>query len=233
MLIGEDILQVRTPLVCFYALRGGDGLYLIDTGFFGARRALANALEEAGWREPVRGIILTHGHIDHIFNVAAMAGETGAWIAAPRADAPYLDGSYHYTGPARLCGVLEKAAKRLAGFRQFPVSRWLDDCSELPVWDGLAAVPLPGHTEGHTGFYCARRRLLFCGDLVASFRFGAQLPPAIFNSRPELIPASIARALALDLAGVLPNHGDQAPPAVHLERLRRLKMAIDGALGNC
>ena len=47
-------------------------------------------------------------------------------------------------------------------------------------------------------------------------------PPAIFNSRPELIRSSIARALTLDLEGVIPNHCDTAPFSEHLKRLRLL-----------
>lgn len=46
---------------------------------------------------------------------------------------------------------------------------------------GLRAVHLPGHTAGHTGYFCESRRLLFCGDLFASYGQLSHRPPAVFN----------------------------------------------------
>jgi glyoxylase-like metal-dependent hydrolase (beta-lactamase superfamily II) len=73
------------------------------------------------------------------------------------------------------------------------------------------------------GFYCERLRLLFTGDLFASYRGVAHFPPDIFNSEPSQLPASVAKALSLDLAGVIPNHCDRTSPQEHLQRLRRLQ----------
>ena len=72
------------------------------------------------------------------------------------------------------------------------------------------------------GFLSESKRLLFCGDLFASFPGFSHLPPAIFNFDAGLVGLSIARVLSLDLAGVIPNHGDGADPSTHLGRLRRL-----------
>lgn len=220
---GLDLLHVRTPLVTFHVLRDEGGLYLIDTGFLGGRRALARALQRHGWeREPLRGIILTHGHLDHVFNAAAIARETGAWIAAPRLDARHYMGKPGYCGWSRVAGMLEAAGRRLPGFGPFTPDRWIGDGDVLDVWGGLRAIHLPGHTAGHTGFYCEHRRWLFSADLFASFRGFAHFPPRFFNSDPQAHPASVEKALSLDLEGVIPNHGDAAAPSVHLERLRRL-----------
>ncbi len=71
-------------------------------------------------------------------------------------------------------------------------------------------VHLPGHSDGHCGFYSARHDLLFSGDLFASYLFIIHLPPAILNSRPELIPGSLRKALRLDPRWILPNHYDSA-----------------------
>ncbi|MCB1131269.1 MAG: MBL fold metallo-hydrolase, partial [Verrucomicrobiae bacterium] len=69
-----DILRVRARWVKFHVLRDVDGLYLIDAGFIGGRKALATALRKRGWDHlPVRGISVTHGGLDHILNGAAIA----------------------------------------------------------------------------------------------------------------------------------------------------------------
>jgi glyoxylase-like metal-dependent hydrolase (beta-lactamase superfamily II) len=220
----DDILRVRAPALCFYVLRDSNGLYLIDGGFIGGRYLLASALRRRGWnQEPIRGIIVTHGHLDHILNVASIAKDSGAWIAAPRLDAAHYEGRFPYRGVARVCGLLEAIGRRLFSYSPFKTDRWLDDYTEIPVWHGLTAIHLPGHTNGHTGLYCHDLKLLFCADLFASYGTISHPPPAIFNSRPELIRSSIARALTLDLEGVIPNHCDAAPSSEHLKRLRRLK----------
>jgi len=218
-----DLLRVRTPLVNFHVLRDGSGLVLLDAGFIGGPRCLQRALVERGWESlPVTGILLTHGHLDHTLNVARLAKESGAWIAAPRLDGDRYLGQGKSRGWSRVSGVLESIGRPLLGFEPFTPDRWVEDADDLEIWGGLRAVHLPGHTEGHTGYYCPSRKLLFCGDLFASVGRFSHFPPAILNVDPSRMVASIDKALSLDLAGVIPNHADDAEPEEHLRRLRVL-----------
>lgn len=217
-----DLLQVRTAFVTFYVFRDTAGLVLLDAGFIGGRSILKNAISRKGWGDlPIVGIIVTHGHMDHILNVGRLAEETGAWIAAPRLDLLHFEGQPEYHGAARVTGALEACARPLFRFQPFTPTRLLDDGDELDLWEGLKVVHLPGHTAGHSGFYCEKHKLLFSADLFASYRFWPQLPPSIFNLNGDEVAASVQRALALDLKGVLPNHGDTVKPAEHFARLRR------------
>jgi glyoxylase-like metal-dependent hydrolase (beta-lactamase superfamily II) len=216
----DDLLQIRSLGVNFYVLRDAQGLYLIDGGFIRGRDLLRRALIKQGWdHERIIGIIVSHGHLDHILNISTLAEETGAWIAAPRLDEAHYQGRPHYQGAARITGFLECIGRPLLGFRPFVPTRLLDHGDFLDIWHGLSVVHLPGHTAGHSGFYCARHKLLFSADLFASYRVFPHLPPPMFNSCPEKITISISKALELDLNGILPNHGDTASPQVHLQRL--------------
>lgn len=222
-MIQDDLLQVCSLGVNFYVLRDAQGLYVMDGGFVGGEWLLEHALKAHGWdREPVKGIVVTHGHLDHILHVANLAEKHDAWIAAPRMDELHYQGQPVYPGHAKVTGWLESIGRPLLGFRPFTPSRLLDDGDFLDIWHGLHVIHLPGHTYGHSGFYCEKRKWLFSADLFASYGMFPHLPPAIFNHDPAMVRTSIRKALDLDLDGILPNHGDRASPAIHLQRLREL-----------
>ncbi|MEM7012004.1 MAG: MBL fold metallo-hydrolase, partial [Verrucomicrobiota bacterium] len=176
----DDLIQVRATITNFYVLRDGDELYLIDAGFIRGRTLLRHALKKHGWDQlPIRGIIVTHGHLDHILHVGRVAEETGAWIAAPRLDEAHYAGRPQYSGWAHIVGALENFGRPALGFRRFTPNRFLDDGDEIDVWHGLTTVHLPGHTLGHSGYYCEKLKWLFCADLFASYASWPHLPPAI------------------------------------------------------
>ena len=220
----DDLIQIRSPGVCFYALRDAESVYIIDGGFVGGVSRLSAALRDHGWSNlPIRGILITHGHLDHVYNVARIASVSNCWIAAPALDIAHCQGNHVYSGMSRACGLLEAIGRSCFGYSSFQINRLLSDGDEIPVWDGLRAIHLPGHTDGHMGFYSAKRRLLFCGDLFASFGRFSHLPPDIFNSHPELISSSIDKALTLDLNSIAPNHCDKDSFENHLLRLQTLQ----------
>jgi len=219
----ENVLQVRTSLVSFYVLRDSEGLYLIDCGFIGGWRRLKESLRHRGWdEEPIKGIIVTHGHLDHILNVGSIAERTGAWIAAPRLDEVHYQGNPNYSGLSKITGCLEGVGRSLLNFRSFEPKRLLDEGDFLDVWQGLTVVHLPGHTAGHSGLYCEKLQLLFCADLFASFKRFSHFPPSILNVDSSQMRRSVEKVLGLPLKGVIPNHADQASPEAHLKRLREL-----------
>jgi glyoxylase-like metal-dependent hydrolase (beta-lactamase superfamily II) len=219
----ENVLAIRGIGVTFYALKDGERLYLVDAGFVGGAALLRRKLKQRGWEKlPIAGILLTHGHLDHVLNATKIASESGAWVAAHRMESTQIAGRYPHRGSSRICGLLESAGRRC--FRYVPphITRWFEDGEELEVFGGLQVVHLPGHTEGHVGFHHTKSGLLFCGDLFASFPLISHPPPNILNSHPSMLPGSLVRALAVQPRGILPNHGDGASPTTHLERLKKL-----------
>ena len=192
---------------------------LIDAGLVGEMPRLARILREIGLNWPdIKAIILTHGHLDHAGNLARLKKLTGAPVMAHCLEQPHIDGTFPYTGPSRWCGFLEAVGRRLFQYRAVSIDRPLMPDEELPYWGGLRVIHLPGHTEGHCGFYSKRFNLLFSGDLFASYWFSVHPPPVFLNSCPEKIEASLRRVQALSPRLIIPNHYDRLDGELHRRR---------------
>jgi glyoxylase-like metal-dependent hydrolase (beta-lactamase superfamily II) len=209
--------------VCHLLVDGRGEAVLLDTGLVGEPLQIRWLLRRLGLSPgSVKAILLTHGHIDHAGNLAWAKRWTGAPIYAHPAEQAHIDGTYPYTGAARWCGRMERIGYDVFNYRPAKIDRFLADGEELPFWGGLRVVHLPGHTTGHCGFYSARHRLLFSGDLFASYFFNTHLPPAILNSVPEQIQGSLERVLAMDPRLMVPQHYDVLDGVLHRERFQRL-----------
>lgn len=200
----------------------GDAV-LLDTGLIGERTQIRWMLRRLGLEpESIKAILLTHGHLDHGANADWAKRFSGAPLYAHRAEQAHLDGTYPFAGPARCCGRLERAGYAAFNYRPAQIDRFIADGDDLPFWGGLRVVHLPGHTEGHCGFYSARHDLLFSGDLFASYFFNVHFPPRFLNARPELLADSVRKAMALNPRWIVPQHYDVLDGELHKRRFLAL-----------
>ena len=206
--VGDGCLQIRGLAVHFHAIHDDEGVYLIDGGFLGAIPRLEAALAGIN-REltDVRAILLTHGHLDHTFNIAELQTRTGAPVWAPIRDADHVAGACPYRGLSRICGMMEGVSRALLGFEPPSVDHWFEPGDELPFWGGLKVIGLPGHTIGHCGFFSVSRRLLFSADLFSNYWGPARKPPPWFNTHPELIDESLPASGAGGPFGIVEESG--------------------------
>lgn len=227
-----------------YPVRGYHGMFhllydvarreavLIDTGMFGEMSRVAGILREIGldWTG-IKAILLTHGHLDHTGNLARLKELTGALVLAHPLEQPHIDGVYPYRGPGRICGGLESIGRLLFRYRPVAIDQALAPETELPYWDGLRVVHLPGHTAGHCGFFSEKHSLLFSGDLFADYWFSTHLPPPFLNSCPEHFEASLRKVKSLSPRYIIPNHYDRFDAEWHRCKFDRLatRMSSRGA----
>jgi glyoxylase-like metal-dependent hydrolase (beta-lactamase superfamily II) len=208
---------------CCHLLADGDACVMIDTGLFGEPILIRRLMRRLRYApRQMKAILLTHGHLDHAGNLAWLKRWTGARIYAHREEQRHIGGVYPYQGINRWCGRLEAMGRFLFRYRPAGIDEFLTDDQWLPFWGGLRVLHLPGHTAGHCGFYSERRRLLFCGDLFASYFFNVHRPPAILNSVPERFPESVEKVRRLNPRWIVPSHYDFLDGALHRKRFARL-----------
>ena len=130
----------------------------IDPG--GEADAMAAALEEAG--EPLRAILLTHAHLDHLEGVAALAERVPAPIHLHPSDRPLYD------------AAPQQAAMFGHSFRlPPPPDAELADGETYRFGDcGLEVRHVPGHSPGHVLLYSEAAGAAFVGDVVFAGSIG-------------------------------------------------------------
>jgi glyoxylase-like metal-dependent hydrolase (beta-lactamase superfamily II) len=210
--------------VCHLLVDAEHRAVLLDTGLVGEPWLIRRRVARLGLAPgDIKAILLTHGHLDHAGNLAWAKAWSDAPIYAHPLEQQHIDGTYPYAGVNAWCGRLERAGRTVMRVgRAVAIDAPIQDGDELPFWGGLRVVHLPGHTLGHCGFYSPRHDLLFSGDLFASYFFNVHLPPAILNSVPELIPASLEKARRLNPRLMVPQHYDILDGALHRRRFDAL-----------
>ena len=189
-----DLWSIPVPIphsplryVSVYALAVPGGLGLIDTGWNSevSWAALTAGLSDIGAAvSDVRGVLVTHLHVDHLGLAGRVRAESGAWIAMHPADAALVEAANRQDGLAATSAEVDflvglgadrrdaetdvGSPEAMEQFLQLAVAdRLLEDgdLADLAGWQ-LRAVHTPGHTPGHLCFQEGRTGLFFAGDHV-------------------------------------------------------------------
>jgi glyoxylase-like metal-dependent hydrolase (beta-lactamase superfamily II) len=157
---GDYLIQLtRYTLFNCFLVREADGFTLIDTGLSGSAPAILEVARRQG--APIRRILLTHAHVDHVGSLDAL----------------------HALLPDVEVGISARDARFLAGDLsldadepQIPLRGGFTPCATRPTRllqagdriGSLEVIASPGHTPGHIAFLDQRDRTLIAGDAYST-----------------------------------------------------------------
>ncbi len=83
--------------VCTHLIDTGDGLIVIDPGFYESLEIITKNIEELGFKlSDLKYIVASHAHYDHIDAVAELVALTGAKTFISKEDLPLLNGEIYH-----------------------------------------------------------------------------------------------------------------------------------------
>jgi glyoxylase-like metal-dependent hydrolase (beta-lactamase superfamily II) len=186
-----------------------NGNTLVDAALPDQMEAISAALAEAGIGvRNLRRIIFTHQDLDHVGSGAALVHQSGAWVLAHAADAPYIEGGRR---PLKLSPeMLEQRPqlrKVLERLEPIAIDEYVEDGTRLDLAGGTRVISTPGHTPGHISLYLERSKVLIAGDALTAERGTLNGPnPNMTLVMPTAIQ-SIRRLADLQIDTIVCYHG--------------------------
>lgn len=223
--VAPGIHRVEDAYVNWYVIEAGDGLTIVDAGHPASWRSLLATLEELD-RAPgsIAGIVLTHGHFDHVGFAERARTELGIPVFVPRGEVQLVEHPWRYEHERRrlpyalrhprfawvFASMTVAGAPLAHGVRQ--VTTYEDgDVLDLP--GSPRVVSTPGHTHAHCALHMPDRDVVFSGDALVTFDpytggHGPQVVAGAATADSALALRSLDLLEATGATIVLPGHGE-------------------------
>jgi glyoxylase-like metal-dependent hydrolase (beta-lactamase superfamily II) len=203
----NHVRVTRFGFVNAYLVREDDGLTVVDALFGGAAAKTILAAAQ-NMNAPIKRLVLTHGHADHVGSVDSLAKAIpGLEVLITERDALVMAGDRS----AQPGETPKKVKGSISAQKTKPTGSLIDG----QMVGSLQVIATPGHTPGHVAFLDTRDQTVFCGDVYTTFGhvettakmswpFPLAVPPAWDKA---MIVASAAKLAELEPARLAPGHG--------------------------
>lgn len=205
----NNVYTKRFGYFNLYVIKGKDGDILIDTGFIGMKKNIKKWLDNFD----IKLIILTHAHIDHIWNAAYLKKIYNCEIAIGKLDIENIDNRNIKSIPSK---NRHKYWTKLMNFgmrkfisQSFDIDYELEDEEIINKYGiNLKIINLPGHTIGSIGILYDK--YLFCGDALVNRRI-RKVEMAYQNQDNELAKESVLKIIDIEPELIFIGHDKEIP----------------------
>ena len=184
-----NMLQENTWIVC-----GPEGsCVVIDPGFQGAGET-ARVLDAIGEMKPA-AVLLTHGHMDHIYGVAELQRRFGIPVYMSPEDIKTME----YYDRVGKFGIA-------VADRSFTITPVADGSVVEAAGFRFRVIGTPGHSPGSVCWFCEEEGVLFTGDTLFAGAIGRT--DLIYGEYDDEIRSIMEKLVLLDGdIRIFPGHG--------------------------
>ena len=241
--VADGVWMLRTVLVnVFYVRIEGGGWILIDAGMAGSATAISRGAEALFGPDPPRGILLTHGHFDHVGALTRLLAVWDVPVYAHPFEFPHLTGRLAYPRPDPTVGggliAWSSFLFPRGPYDVGPALLALPPDGRVPIAPAWIALHTPGHTAGHVSFLRPDDGVLIAGDAVtttqqesaiavATQRLALNGPPAYFTTDWDAARWSVQRLAGHRIEHLLSGHGQPMAGEAMRRDLRDLAEHFD------
>lgn len=222
--VAEDVYCARGTEVNWVIVREGSDLTLVDAGWRGDYDRLEASIREVGGRlEDIRGVLLTHAHMDHTGCLNRLWDRYRIPVYMHKDELANARGDVVESAkPVDVIARVWRPSALVWGVRMLRAGglshehvRHAGEYSESGALDmpgGPVPIACPGHTSGHSAYLFPRHGVIATGDALVTGHPvlgspGPNLLPAPFSLTDEAALSALNAFAGVDAGIVVPGHG--------------------------